>query len=697
MELYGNTLCVSYTELVGEGIISKPYYDKLKREGTLSVVRGGGNGRTVLISYHDMPERIKKVYDTKNPNALKEIARMKEERYISETIKFDGDAVAFYKAYTSSNGSSITPAKQLEYILNAQVMNEMIRAEKASSLEHRKAGHYRPKLAWGVALETCERLRSITGHTLPVNAARLREKFNEYKKNGYISLVSGKIGNQTARIIGKAEGALLLKLKRSKFPVYDDMQILKEYNKQAELRGMKTIASAQTVKNFLYDNKIRLYWFSSVHGEIAWKSEFMPTQDTVLPEMPNALWYSDGTKLNLYYKAYDEKRKKMVMRTTDVYEVMDAATEVFLGHCIADGENFYTQYIAYREAIMTYRIKPYEIVTDNQGGHKKNAALGFYQKICHLHKTTMPHNGQSKSIESAFGRFQKKVLHQMYEFTGMNVTAKKLNSRANIELLTRNIDMLPTLEELKEKYAKARQEWNNSEHTTSPTGLTRMELHNAIRNPKAHKVTDREAKEIFMLFSNESIKYSKEGFVFVIKGQEYRYMVYDAEGLVDMNFHLQSVGDSFHYRYDPEDMTSVELYKVTTTGMKFAAVATPKVSIHRATQERTEEENEYLYKQLKANERTKAAQYLATEDLARESDMSEAFLQLRTPRPVGLSNKKLDAYRKEMASGQLAPAVPAPCMEVPDAPAAASFASAGDYTKQVSNMVFDEINFYDKY
>lgn len=55
MEMYGNTICVSFTELVGGGIISKPTYDKYTREGRLTVVQRGGNGREALIAYRSMP------------------------------------------------------------------------------------------------------------------------------------------------------------------------------------------------------------------------------------------------------------------------------------------------------------------------------------------------------------------------------------------------------------------------------------------------------------------------------------------------------------------------------------------------------------------------------------------------------------------------------------------------------------------
>ena len=132
-------------------------------------------------------------------------------------------------------------------------------------------------------------------------------------------------------------------------------------------------------------------------------------------------------------------------------------------------------------ALETWKVKPYEIVTDNQGGHKKPEAQAFFKKICHLHKTTMPHNGQSKTIESAFGRFQQQVMHKLYNYTGQNVTATKESSHVNIDLIMKNISQLPTLEEMKEQYLKCRHEWNSMPHPTSETGMTRMESRTAGR------------------------------------------------------------------------------------------------------------------------------------------------------------------------------------------------------------------------
>ena len=102
------------------------------------------------------------------------------------------------------------------------------------------------------------------------------------------------------------------------------MEIFDEFNRIVAERNarviceedrLKPVESPQTVINYLYKTSIKLWWYGVVHGEIAFKNEFMPQFDTKLPQMPNTLWYGDGTKLNLYYKDYDKKNKRMVART----------------------------------------------------------------------------------------------------------------------------------------------------------------------------------------------------------------------------------------------------------------------------------------------------------------------------------------------------------------------------------------------
>ena len=237
--------------------------------------------------------------------------------------------------------------------------------------------------------------------------------------------------------------------------------------------GWKEVKSSKTLYNFLNSEDVKDLWWGHRYGELKSKEKFEMQFKTKLPTRPNALWYSDGTKLNYFY--LDENNQ---MRTCMVYEVMDVASECFIGYHISDSENFEAQYAAYKMALQFAGVKPYQITFDNQGGHKKLGSANFLQNLSRLAIPTKPYNGKSKSIESAFGRFQSEYLKRDWFFTGMNIQTKKAESKANMEFILANKENLPTLEGIKKAYAARRHEWNTAKHPHSE--LTRLEMYKTI-------------------------------------------------------------------------------------------------------------------------------------------------------------------------------------------------------------------------
>lgn len=63
---------------------------------------------------------------------------------------------------------------------------------------------------------------------------------------------------------------------------------------------------------------------------------------------------------------------------------------------------------------------------------------------------------------------------------------------------------------------------------------------------------------------------------------------------------------------------------------------------------------------------------------------------------MAVSEKQLDGYREEMKHGTLEAPVPVPDTKIPEEPVLTdeplTFASAGDWTKKVSNTTFDELD-----
>ena len=116
MEYYGKIQCVSYSELVGSGLLSKPNYDKKVRNGLLQVVRKGGNGREALIRYTTLPSKLKEAYDTLNPTADMEV----KEQETAVAVYAADSAVRYFKEYEPA----LDYNRQAAYLLNPQVLNE---------------------------------------------------------------------------------------------------------------------------------------------------------------------------------------------------------------------------------------------------------------------------------------------------------------------------------------------------------------------------------------------------------------------------------------------------------------------------------------------------------------------------------------------------------------------------------------------
>ena len=106
---------------------------------------------------------------------------------------------------------------------------------------------------------------------------------------------------------------------------------------------------------------------------------------------------------------------------------------------------------------------------------------------------------------------------------------------------------------------------------------------------------------MFWLTSAKEVTYTNAGLRIEIDKQRYEYEVYGEDGLRNEQWALRNTGRKFRVLYDPMDMSTVELWEVTASGLKFSASATPRVVISRATQERTSEETSFMRRTVNLN------------------------------------------------------------------------------------------------
>ena len=615
MEYYNKILCVTFAELTGgRDPVMKANTLKcnVQRSNIACARRGGGEGTQALYVWSSIPEKYRRRFVATYGDPEEKM----REAMTKASIKIDAKAREYYEAYTymDKDGQErhLTEKMIEEYTINASVLGELEkmaarRQAIRSSLNAPMSG------AWDLILDSSERMRESYGHTLPGTLARLKTRLKAWKADGYQSVVSGKLGNSSALKITGDFLKLIVALKRSKVPVYTDAQLFEKANEIAEERGWKPIRSLSGMKKWLNSPSVEPLWYDAVYGEQAARQRYDRKHKTALPTRRDTLWYGDGTKLNLYYR--DEQGK---VRTTQVYEVIDAMSEVLLGYCISDTEDYEAQYHAYRMAIQKSGHKPYEIVYDNQGGHKKLDSDGFIGKICRVHRPTQPYNGESKTIESVFGRFQAQVLHKDWRFTGQNVTAKKASSRPNVEFIEANKDSLYTLEELKDAYAAARKEWNEGVHPA--TGERRIDMYEKSVNEETQEVTLHDMVDMFWVFTKRMATFTDQGLQVTIKGEKRQYEVCSSPGVPDHEWRRKHTYERFIVAYDPYDFASIRLYTKGTDGsLRFERTAEPYILIHRALQDQQgTDDAKFIRQEQEANlqdriERTVAGRTIAAE------------------------------------------------------------------------------------
>jgi hypothetical protein len=621
--------------------------------------KGLGKGNEALISFEDLPHNIKEVIiEALGPP-------QKAPKYIFETyITKDVEALKYYHNYTTCTGEQLPEKNIKEYTCNAEIFNAC-KTVLSSGQAKRKALGSKVN-AWPKIVEIIKNLPLHKyPHSLPTSERRMRERYNLYHQEGYESLIHNNFGQKNAeRLSDDAKSWVLARWCDQVRKCTNYNQLLREYNTLSTDKGWKTLKSEQTLINYLTHSNVEPLWFARRFGELRAKEKFNYQHTTKLPSMRDSLWYSDGTKLNYYYQDEDGK-----MKTVQVYEVFDTFSEVFIGYHISDTENFEAQYLAFKMAMQIAEHKPWEIKFDNQGGTKKLEATSFLGKLARLTTRTAPYNGKSKTIENAFWRFQSQILKQDWFFTGQNIQAKSLESKANMEMILANKKSLPTLDEVKKIYAQRRKEWNEAPHPK--TGKPRLEMYLNSYNPETPKLELWDMIDMFWITREKEITCTAYGIMMKHQSQEYNYMLFDENRMPDVEWLRRNINKKFVIKYDPDDLTIVQLCENTPLGLRKVGMAEIKTEIHRNKQEQEAGEASFIQyidsknKELRMNDWEFSGQNL------QKHGMSNADYGLLDPALKGIKSKdKIQSIKKSSEPTDI-----------------------GEYLKEESNL--EEIQLYD--
>lgn len=382
MEYYGKILCISYNDLTYDDrpvmvngkadysrsrtlkgvhpstlseeelapIMSIPNYKKLAAKEKINVVRSGrGLGGYVLVEIATMPLRFQERIKLKYGEMKEDILR----NWFIGHYHIDAKAREFYTRFRFDNGDALPPEHIQEYTVNASVIEAVLRAMDDATFM-RKAMKAGP-VNWGELAGAISYYQAEFGHTLPVSSNRFKKRVNDFKANGYESLISRKFMNQNRRKVTYDIERLLLSIDAQPEQPFNTT-VWEQYNLfvQGELElydpetgevlnpadftdkdGNPLVLSPATVANYLnnpknkalrgklhmsqwdFNNAYRPYHLRSI-GEYSLSKVSLDDRDLPRP-------MKDGNRVKAYY-AYDVVSGAVVGYAYNRYKT----TELFL-------------------------------------------------------------------------------------------------------------------------------------------------------------------------------------------------------------------------------------------------------------------------------------------------------------------------------------------------------------------------------
>ena len=399
------------------------------------MLRRGCRNTPALIEWDSMPTRIKHKYVEVYGDPHKQV----EGYSLRSFITTDYEANEFFANYLLADGRNLPTSKQIEYSTNASLLNAISRIVNDRSIM-RKALGGNTRNIWPNIAATVSQLKAEFKHTLPDNHIRLKQRLEQYRKDGYPSMISGKwLNNNAAKVVDVQKQAALRSLLR-KHNNFDNEQIRTMYNIIADKLGWDMI-TAGTIAN--YREKWAMETYSGRMGETAFDNARAMQVKRKAPSFPLYYWTSDGWDVELLYQK-TEIDAKGNSRTTyhnrlTVVVILDPCCKYPVGYAIGTHETPELIKSALRNAVnhtrelFGNRHKVLQLQTDNYG---KKTLLSIYEAVSDHFTPARVHNAKAKVIEPYFARLNKKYCQLMPNWSGFGI-ASGSSKQPNAEYLNK--------------------------------------------------------------------------------------------------------------------------------------------------------------------------------------------------------------------------------------------------------------------
>ena len=398
MEIYNGNLCVTYDDLAG--IATMNAIQHIAKKDAAVQARKACVGNPALFNLDKLPLR----FQTEVYRRYPDLKAQAESKPFVESIEPDGAALDFYQRHQFGDGKYLPTDKQTEYANNAAVLNAFRLVLEQSDSQHRKQSKRLISRAefWRKAAQALPRIADTFPHTLPENPRRLQEKFNQYVREGYGALITGKYETRNAaKIDDDTKESLLMRL-ISDARNLDNEQIARLYNVVAEKLGWITITGAAVG---VWRKKYDLVTAGGRLGETRFRNQKSMLVKRSRPTAPLLYWTMDGWVSELLYQKTETRNGRTITTYTNrltIVIVLDPCLNYPVGYAIGERETPELIKAALRDAanhtaeLFGCRYYSNQIQSDNYG---RGTLKPLYQIMSDIYTPARAHNAKSKVID----------------------------------------------------------------------------------------------------------------------------------------------------------------------------------------------------------------------------------------------------------------------------------------------------------
>lgn len=452
----------------------------LIRREIVTRIRKQGPNTPMLLEFSTLPESWQDLLISTFGEPKE---RLKKSFFESNYTK-DLEAYRYFSKI-KINGEKLNNDKIDEYTLNASVLNTVgivyrARIKERKRLKNELLG------TWLSVMKETEDFRVIQPHTIPcTNERYFARKYNEYKKNSYASLLSGKLGNNNTRIVDADLEDFFCDLFTSLDHKPSQTEVAALYegfvdgyvqivnSSTGEMYNPKDVkkVSTSTVKAYLskWSNEIGTLTMRSADRQKLMQ-KFKPYHSLIQPQFANSIISIDDRQPAFEYA----KGKRMWF-----YNAIDLGSEAFT--CWVYGKTKEGIIIDfYRQLVRNYHAWGLNLPAELEGELSLNSSFtNTFLKEGNMFEYVRieANNARGKRIERYYGnlRYQYEKEHEGWLARPFALAERNQKNNDKVPMVPYDNLVVQCLGDI--------ERWNNTEHSKIK-GKSRWEVFMMTQNPK---------------------------------------------------------------------------------------------------------------------------------------------------------------------------------------------------------------------